>query len=160
MRKLTRSYGFSIALLCILISGCGKPDYQTVDGTSGRFADLQGRWMLINYWAAWCEPCIKEIPELNRFNQQYAKQAAVFTVNFDGVKGAELQQQAAKLKFAVPVLLDDPAMLLGYKRPEALPSTFVFGPDGKLKKVLQGEQTVASLAAAIGIDPAAPTIKP
>jgi hypothetical protein len=49
------------------------------------------------------------------------------------------------------VLLEDPALRLNYQRPEALPSTFVFGPDGKLKQVLQGEQTVASLAAAIGI---------
>jgi thiol-disulfide isomerase/thioredoxin len=155
-----RSYGFSIVLLCILISACGKADYQTVDGNSGRFADLRGRWVLINYWASWCEPCIKEIPELNRFNQQYSAQAAVFAVNFDGIKGAELQQQAAKLKFALPVLSDDPAALLGYRRPEALPSTFVFGPDGKLKQVLQGEQTVASLAAAIGIDSAAPAAKP
>jgi len=147
---------FSIVLLCTLLGACGKADYQTVDGASGRFADLRGRWILINYWASWCEPCIKEVPELNRFNQQYATQAAVFAVNFDGAKGTELQQQAAKLKFALPVLLDDPAALLGYTRPEALPSTFVFGPDGKLKQVLQGEQTVASLAAAIGSGAATP----
>lgn len=145
-----RSALFPVVALCALLGACGKADYQTLDGGSGRFADLQGHWLLINYWAAWCEPCIKEMPELNRFNRQFAAKATVFAVNFDDVRGAELQQQVAKLHLEIPVLLDDPAPRLGYPRPEALPSTLVFGPDGKLKQILQGEQTVASLAAAIG----------
>jgi thiol-disulfide isomerase/thioredoxin len=140
-----------IVLLCALICACSKPDYRTLDGGSGRFDDLRGRWILVNYWAAWCTPCIKEIPELNRFQRQFAAQAAVFTVNFDGAKDAQLQQQASKLHLELPILLDDPAARLGYARPDALPSTFVIGPDGRLKQVLQGEQTVASLATAIGI---------
>lgn len=145
----------STVLLCGLLSGCGKADYQTLDGHEGRFKDLQGRWVLINYWASWCEPCIKEIPELNQFAQQQGDKVAVFAVNFDGIQGAQLQEQVAKLKFAIPVLTADPAVTLGYERPQALPSTFVFSPDGKLKQVLQGEQTVSSLGAAIGA-PAAP----
>lgn len=139
----------AVLLLCGLLSACGKPDYQTLDSHSGRFADLKGRWILVNYWAGWCEPCIKEIPELNRFAQQFGDRAQVFAVNFDGLQGAELQQEVDKLKFAVPVLLDDPAARLGYERPAALPSTFVIGPDGKLRQVLQGEQTLATLRAAI-----------
>jgi thiol-disulfide isomerase/thioredoxin len=139
-----------IALLCSMLCACSKDDYQTADGGGGRFADLHGRWFLINYWATWCKPCVKEIPELNRFSEQFADRAVVFAVNFDGLADAELQQQAAKLKLTLPLLRDDPAQRLGYQRPDALPSTLVFGPDGQLKKVLQGEQTVASLAAAIG----------
>lgn len=151
---------FFIALLCGTLSACSKTDYQTLDGHGGRFDDLRGRWILINYWAVWCKPCVKEIPELNRFNRQFAAQATVFAVNFDGAKDSELAQQAAQLQLQIAVLRDDPAGILGYQRPDALPSTFVFGPDGKLKQVLQGEQTVASLAAAIGIDSAAPAQKP
>lgn len=153
-----RLFSFSVVLLlCGLLAACGKADYHTVEGQSGRFADLNGRWILINYWADWCEPCIKEIPELNQFAQQFGDKAAVFAVNFDGAQGEKLREQVAKLKFAIPVLLEDPAARLGYQRPEALPSTFVFGPDGKLRQVLQGEQTVATLSAAIGA--AAPATK-
>lgn len=151
-----RAFAFSALLLsCVLLGACGKPDYHTLDGQSGRFAELQGRWVLINYWADWCEPCIKEIPELNLFAQRFGDQVAVFAVNFDGAQGDKLQQQVARLKFAIPVLLEDPAARLGYQRPEALPSTFVFSPDGKLKQVLQGEQTVATLSAAIDAAPPA-----
>ena len=148
-----RALLLSVLLLsCSLLPGCGKPDYHAHDGSSGRFENLQGRWILINYWASWCEPCIKEIPELNEFAKQHGDRAAVFAVNFDGVQGAQLQEQVAKLKFAVPVLLADPAARFGYARPQALPSTFVIDPQGKLKEVLQGEQTVASLRAAIGVE--------
>lgn len=162
-RRLFIARCFFIALLCGALGACGKTDYQTLDGSSGRFDDLHGRWLLINYWASWCAPCIKEIPELIRFQQQYGATARVFTVNFDGLAGAKLQRQATELNLQLPVLLNDPATRLGYQRPEALPSTYVFGPDGRLVQVLQGEQTVASLAAAIGsaaTNPPATNTKP
>ena len=72
-------------------------------------------------------------------------------VNFDGVTGEALAAQAKALGIAPALLLDrDPAQELGLERPQALPSTFVIGPDGKQRNVLLGPQTVASLEAAIG----------
>ena len=73
-----------------------------------------------------------------------------FVVNFDGIGGEQLADQIRKLGIETPALLQDPASLLGYERPKALPTTLVFGPDGKLRQTLQGPQTEASLAAAIG----------
>lgn len=142
----------AILVLCGLLGACGKPDYHTIDGQSGRFADFRDRWILVNYWAEWCKPCIAELPELNRFAQEFGDRAQVFAVNFDGLEGTELQQQVERLNIAVPVLVEDPAGRFGYQRPQALPTTFVIGPDGQVKKVLQGEQTVATLRAAIGAD--------
>ena len=55
-------------------------------------ADFHGRWLVINYWAEWCTPCIKEIPELNQLAQQYPE-LAVVGVNFDGTEGDELARQ-------------------------------------------------------------------
>ena len=137
-------------LLCTTLAACGsKPDYETLSGETGRFKDYHGRWLLVNYWAEWCKPCIKEMPELKNFSDQYAQTAAVVTVNFDGASGETLQQQVRKLNIQVPVLLNDPAPLLGIERPLGLPTTYVFNPDGKFVTRLEGEQTVATLAAAI-----------
>lgn len=139
-------------LLCLvtslLLCGCSKPDYQTATGAKGSFADARGKWLLINYWAQWCKPCIEEMPELNRFQQQRKEQVVLLSVNYDGAQGESLQQQIVKLKIEIPVLLADPAQLLGYRRPDALPTTLVFDPQGKLRQTLQGPQTVASLIAA------------
>lgn len=140
----------AIALLsCATLAGCSKPDYQTIDGESGRFSDFRGRWLLVNYWAEWCKPCIKEMPELKTFSDQHRSDAALLTVNFDGATGAELAAQVQKLGIKVPVLTADPAQLLGIGRPTGLPTTYVFSPDGKLAARLEGEQTAASLAAAL-----------
>lgn len=135
------------------LSACSKPDYHTADGASGRFADARGKWLFINYWAEWCKPCIEEMPELNRFQQQYRDRVVLLTVNYDGAKDQALQQQIAKLGVELPVLLDDPAPQLGVQHPDALPTTFVFDPDGKLRQTLQGAQTAVTLAAIIGAAP-------
>lgn len=149
--------------LCALLAACSKnkPDYETLDGTSGRFSDLHGRWVFVNYWAEWCKPCLKELPALKAFNDQYRQQAVVLTVNFDGAADAALRDQVQRLKIEVPVLLSDPAAQLGIQRPMGLPTTYVFDPQGKLSTKLEGEQTVESLAAAIsGAAPAAEAAKP
>ena len=143
-----------IVAICIgLLPACSKPDYHTADGGSGRFADTHGKWLLINYWAVWCKPCIEEMPELHRFQQQYADRVQLLTVNYDGAQGQALQQQITKIGIKLPVLLDDPAARLGTSRPDVLPTTLVFDPQGKLHETLQGEQTLDSLAAAIGAKP-------
>lgn len=131
------------------LSGCGKPDYHTADGKHGRFADTRGKWLLINYWAEWCKPCIEEMPELYRFQQEHRDRVLLLTVNYDGVLGPSLQQQIDKLHIKLPVLLNDPAPLLGFRRPDALPTTYVLDPEGVLQHTLQGPQTMATLAAAI-----------
>lgn len=133
----------------VAISGCSKPDYETADGHSGRFADTRGKWLFINYWAEWCKPCIEEMPELHRFQQEQREHVLLLTVNYDGVQGPALQQQIKKIGIALPVLLHDPASALGFQRPDALPTTLVFDPEGVLRQTLQGPQTASTLAAII-----------
>jgi thiol-disulfide isomerase/thioredoxin len=133
----------------VAISGCSKPDYETAGGQSGHFSDARGKWLLINYWAEWCKPCIEEMPELHRFQQEQSNRVVLLTVNYDGVQGPALQQQIKKLGIALPVLLNDPSSVLGFKRPDALPTTLVFDPEGVLRQTLQGPQTASMLAASI-----------
>ena len=107
------------------------------------------QWQYFNYWASWCKPCIEEIPEFNRLAEELKGQASVYAVNFDGIKGSELQQQASKIGIAFNVLEQDPAQAMGHPKPSVLPSTYIYSPDGKLHKTLIGPQTLESLKAAI-----------
>jgi|TARA_Y100000310_G_scaffold321335_1_gene378819 thiol-disulfide isomerase/thioredoxin len=131
--------------LLILLAACSPPDYRDLGGNQGDFADLQGKWVLINYWAVWCKPCREEIPELNAVASQLADSVVVFGVNFDAVSIDQMGTQAKAMGIEFAVLQDDPASLLGYARPEVLPTTYVFDPQGKLVRSLLGPQTLKSI---------------
>ena len=118
--------------------------------TSGpSLESLRGQWVLINYWAQWCKPCIEEIPELNALDQKYP-QVTVLGVNYDGASGTELDQQLQKLGVEFFNLESDPSAQLGVPRPVVLPSTLVVKPSGELLTTLVGPQTLESLAQITG----------
>ena len=138
-------YPLAVTLVfCLALTACGS-DNGTADSVS--LEQHRGQWVVINYWAQWCKPCIKEIPELNALDQQYS-QVTVLGVNYDGITGAELQLQRDKLGVAFATLDVDPSAQLGIPRPVVLPTTLILDPDGQLTATLVGPQTVESLARA------------
>jgi thiol-disulfide isomerase/thioredoxin len=135
--------------LLLIVASCDPADRSGSNPQQVNLKDLQGQWLVINYWAVWCKPCIEEIPELNSFAHQYSQQVRVFGVNFDGISGKELSAASTLLGIDFPTLATDPASQLGYERPSVLPTTIVINPQGQLHKILLGPQTAASLSQAI-----------
>lgn len=141
------------ALACVYtwLAACSPAaDFHYADGRGGNLSDYHGKYLLVNYWAQWCKPCLKEIPELNEFAHQYADQVAVMAINWDGIQGEKLRQQADKLNIEFDVVVEDISGLLGQKKPEVLPTTFILDPEGKLVATLVGPQTLTSLNKALG----------
>ncbi len=112
---------------------------------------LKGRWVLINYWAEWCKPCLEEIPELNAFAEAYGEQVSVLGVNYDGVEGEALARVIVRFGIDFPVLSQDPASIYKFNRPEVLPVTFVINPEGVVQQRLVGPQTLADLKRVTGL---------
>ena len=131
---------FLLAMVLVLAGSCGD-----TPGTSP-LVSARGHWVVINYWAEWCKPCIKEIPELNRLAQEYPG-IRVFGVNYDNETGTELAEQIERLGIEFPLLAMDPATELGTPRPVVLPTTLVLAPNGQLAATLVGPQTLESLVA-------------
>ncbi len=152
MRLLRRLSGLSV-LMAIVLVGCNPTDHTDHQGNSGRFSDYQGQWLVINYWAVWCKPCIEEIPELNQLAHDSADSMVVLGVDFDGDSGAVLAQKVAQkvaqkieqLGIDFPVLQQDPAVVLGFPRPNVLPTTVLIDPQGQLHRILLGPQTEESI---------------
>ncbi len=132
-------------LLALSLAACGAGD----KGDSPGLEQFRGSWVVINYWAEWCKPCIREIPELNALDRDYPE-VTVLGVNYDGASGEDLQRQLAALDVKFPTLATDPASQLGTPRPAVLPTTLVIDPDGTLVGTLVGPQTLATLARATG----------
>ena len=111
------------------------------------FSSLKGKWVYINYWANWCQPCLDEISAFNQFYDAYKnKNVVVFGVNYDGLP---INEQIALINQAglhYPSLTTDPAEALRLGDIRAVPVTFIFSPEGKLHDVRYGKQTLKSLS--------------
>ena len=138
-------------VLISLFLGCSQPDLLTSENKKVYLDDLRGKWILINYWADWCPPCIKEIPELNKLNSQFGDQVSVFLFNFDRLEGDELRKQLLKIKAEIPSLISDPQLIYNYDVPDALPVTFVIDKEGKLSMTLKGPQTLEEMKEALNL---------
>ena len=110
--------------------------------------DFSTEWLVVNYWASWCKPCIKEIPELNKLHQS-SKEITVVGVNYDGMSGEELAIESSKLGINFPNLSSDPSSALKTSRPIVLPTTMIVDKKLKLRDKLIGPQTLESISFSI-----------
>lgn len=143
-----------VGLLC----GCAdsepgtatRDQAQLADGSATQFSHWDGRWVLVNYWAEWCAPCRKELPELNRLHaERNTSGVVVVGVNYDGLTGSKLRDLVEEMEIRFPVLVEDPRLRWGAEQPSVLPTTLVIGPDGQLKDVLVGPHTYESFSRAM-----------
>ena len=154
MLKTTKNLKLRFFLLTLLstifLSACSEPDYQMFNGSSGNIENLKGKWVVVNYWADWCPPCIKEMPELSSFYNDNKERVTVFAYNSDRLEGEELQQMLIRFKVEVPSILSDPGELFGWEAPPSLPTTYIIDPQGNMKVMLVGPQTKEKLEMLIG----------
>ena len=134
-----------IQLFCLLILvSCQRNDIEVFNGPNTNINDLNGNWILINYWADWCAPCIKEIPELNDFAEEN-KNIKVYTFNFDELEIEDLKPIAKKFNIKVPSLVTHPRDVWGIATPPAVPATYFINPNGEIAVSLFRPQTKDSL---------------
>ncbi|KRW59666.1 TlpA disulfide reductase family protein [Pseudomonas sp. TTU2014-080ASC] len=149
MRAEIKKVGRLLAglFLGLVLVGCSQDYGLDQHGRSIPAKELDGKWLVINYWAQWCAPCRTEIPELNSLDQQSeGRQFAVLGVNFDGLHGAKLEEASAEMGVAFRVLANDPAERFKLPRAEVLPVTYIVDADGQIRDRLVGEQTAAGLS--------------
>ena len=132
----------------LLLAGCAEDWGVDQHGRKVAAEQLEGQWLVINYWAEWCKPCRTEIPELNRLAVALEGQGArVLGVNFDALQGEALSKAAEAFAIRFTVLAQDPAARLQLPRNDVLPVTYIIDADGRLRERLVGEQTAAGLQA-------------
>ncbi len=118
-----------------------------IQGNPIPLSQLQGKWILINYWASWCQHCVDEIPELNQFYDQHKNEnVALFAVNYDMLP-AEMQQQLIDdYDIHYPGLIENPSSTLNLGEIRGVPVTFVINPQGLLTQRIYGGLTIDRLS--------------
>jgi len=145
-RKWARTGFLSMAALClhafqVAAAERSLPEFKLrlLDGRVVDSKNLRGRVTVIDFWATWCKPCIAEVPEYNRFYQEYSKKGVVLiAVASDSGTEAEVREAAKRLKMEYPVAAPALKDLDRLGEFEVLPTTWVFDARGKLVKEFLG----------------------
>ena len=144
MPRLQRVLSICLCLLILSSTHAQSAKLEDINGRSFLLSELQGKWVFINYWASWCQPCLNEIPEFNRFYEEN-KNVVLFAVNYDGVPPDAQKKLIQQFHIRYPSLSTDPARALQLGSISVVPMTFVFNPQGQLTYRLFGGQTMADL---------------
>ncbi len=150
-RFLTARTLLAVVTAGLLAACTPAADFHTDSSGSMRWDDLHGRYVVVNYFAEWCAPCLKELPELNAFHQQHADQVTLLGVSFDLLDNQQLQQLRERYQIEFPLIQWQPAPQLPFAMPKMLPATYIIDPQGNVSGPLLGEQNLHSLRKASGL---------
>jgi thiol-disulfide isomerase/thioredoxin len=103
-----------------------------VQGAKRSLSEFRGKWVVVNYWATWCPPCLEEIPDLVAFHERHHdKDAVVLGINFEDIPSEQLSAFVEENFISYPVLrngdVEPPHESLAVG---GLPTTYIISPDG------------------------------
>jgi thiol-disulfide isomerase/thioredoxin len=111
------------------------PDVKYIDTTGTAYTpdSLKGKVVVVNFWATWCSPCKKEIPDLSKLYKQYKEKGVVMlgVLTSDNPSETDLLNFQSDYDMEYPVVRQSSDILVSYDYPQALPTTFIFDRSGK-----------------------------
>lgn len=150
MKHLTRA--LAIFLLISATDNTAETDYVLRDykGVEHWLSDYRGKWVVMNFWATWCPPCLHEMPELAKFHAAHKdKHAVVWGVDFEDIAIDTLEKFLKKVSVNYPILGIGQEPYTPFGTVRVLPTTFFIGPDGKFVRKHEGTLTAENIEAII-----------
>lgn len=143
-----------LALLVCLLPVLGfvgpataEPADFTLNDLNGKpvsLSDFRGRWVVVNFWASWCPPCIRELPELVTY-QTENPDVQVLGINFEESTPSEAREFLKPFAINFPNLKVGTTPLEPFEPLEGLPTTAIVDPGGNIVERHMGPVTAAHL---------------
>lgn len=112
--------------------------FTDTDGETQKLSQYKGKWVLVNFWATWCPPCRKEIPDLSDFHLEN-DDAVVIGVNYEpGLKDERLKKFIAVYLMSYPVTRVNDEIIAALGEPRGLPTSILIDPKGNIVKKISG----------------------
>ena len=107
--------------------------------------DLKGKTVLLHFWATWCKPCIKEIPMMEKFYNDFKdKKFEILAVSIDRGNIKDVESFVKMTGMTFPVLLDQEQTVRKKYFINGLPTSYLIDDEGKLKGFISGERDWSS----------------
>jgi thiol-disulfide isomerase/thioredoxin len=149
--ELFQRLGQGLACLCLMAALSASAAYETetpvdfslmqLGGGEISLSDLRGGWVVINYWATWCAPCRKEMPELSALHDE-RDDLTVLGLAFEDLDDAAFEEFLLEFHASYPILRVDvyqPPEPFG--APRVLPTTIILDKQGRAVKAFLGPVT-------------------
>lgn len=143
-----RGAGWLYGLLLLLLPLSLLADdfsLRDMQGKTHRLADYRGKWVLVNFWATWCPPCLNEVPELiTLHNAHKDRDLVVIGVSLDSPP-ASVAEFAAKKNITYPLVLGNHRIAAQIGEVDVLPTSYLYAPNGEQVSYQAGEVTRESV---------------
>jgi thiol-disulfide isomerase/thioredoxin len=137
-----------LAVLLLLAAGNAAAQefvFRDMQGQAQRLSDYRGKWVLVNFWATWCPPCLEEVPDLVALHEAHKKtDLVVIGVALDSSRESVVEF-VAKKHVSYPVVMGDYELAEQVGEVNALPTSYLFDPSGKLVSYQEGMLTRESV---------------
>ena len=119
--------------LLLLLGVASAHAFTVVDthGKTHRLEDYKGKWVLVNFWATWCPPCLEEMPDLQSLHEK-RKDLVVIGIAMEYQDPEYVKSFAENLLVTFPIVLGNPKIASQIGKIRGLPTTYLYNPQGKL----------------------------
>jgi thiol-disulfide isomerase/thioredoxin len=134
---------FLVALFAAVTNAADTVDFTLpdLDGKQVSLSDFRGKWVIVNYWATWCPPCLEEIPGLVDLYDNNRDKLVVLGIDHEEVNDEYLREFVESHLISYPVLRMDPVPVTPLGPVLGLPTTYIISPQGEALARQEGPVT-------------------